>query len=104
MTQTEMWSGLLPLFKAQNLQLIPILGLGPHSLNQQIKNAQNFIQSELNSMHETPEIHLIGHSFGGLIARALAHVLQPKLKVKSAKTSKSMKLLIIEAIKDSLIK
>lgn len=53
-----------------NLKFVPILDMGLGTLPELIENAELLIK---RLVEPTDELHLLGHSQGGLIARALAH-------------------------------
>lgn len=68
-----------------DMQFIVVRGLGVGTFNDYIARAKSFIESECFKHPEylKQQIHLLGHSLGGVIARALPHHLDKTISVRS---------------------
>lgn len=79
---------------SRGIKCIPVIGMGCGSLEQQIENATEFIYKKLSLGSSTNKstdfkVHFLGHSAGGIIARAVAHHLNSLLPVASILTLSS---------------
>lgn len=81
-----MWRPWISALKALGVVAIPVEGMGGTTLEDQVRHAVAFIQ-RLPLWSETQQpIHLLGHSTGGLIARALVHELKDTSRIASVVT------------------
>jgi len=76
-----MHQALVEAFKKRDSELIPVLGMSKGSLESHVERAFKYI-AKVSPSHP---IHLLGHSTGGLVARAVASHLGPE-KVLSVTT------------------
>ncbi len=74
-----------PSFEALGFRWLSIDGLGKGSPEVQAELAENTLRSHFGDSEEF-EIHLIGHSMGGLVARALAKHSSFKRQIRSIST------------------
>lgn len=69
----------------RNVKTLAVTGFGAGALDAQVQKAAQFIQAH-PSWTERQPLHLLGHSTGGLMARALVHELKKPEQVLSVTT------------------
>ena len=73
---------LQPEFEKRGFHFIPLYKMGFGPIEEQISRARD----QILSLRLGPEIHLLGHSTGGVIARGLAHALKSTHRILSVTT------------------
>ncbi len=73
---------LQPEFEARGFHFIPLYKMGFGPIERQIERARD----QVLALRLNPELHLLGHSTGGVIARGLAHALKSTRRILSVTT------------------
>lgn len=80
-----MWGPWIADLNRLGVTAVPVSGLGSRTLEDQVRHAVEFVR-QTPAWQAGERLHLLGHSTGGLIARALAHELKAPQRIASVVT------------------